>query len=54
VLFLIKAKPGQRFQQIRDALGINPVDLRNALDLLLALGKIVENGRGGGMTYRAG
>jgi hypothetical protein len=54
VLFLIKARPDQHFREIRDALRISPVDLRNALDVLLSIGKVAKNGKGGGMRYRAG
>lgn len=52
VLFFVRAKPGQRSQDIRAALGLDREELREAIEMLLADGRIVKDGRGGGITYR--
>jgi hypothetical protein len=52
ILFFVRAKPGQRSQDIRAALGLDREELREAIEMLLADARIVKDGRGGGITYR--
>jgi hypothetical protein len=44
VLFYLRARPGERAETVRVALGLEREDLLNALQQLLARGKIIEDG----------
>jgi DNA-binding MarR family transcriptional regulator len=44
VLFFIRAKPGQRFQAIKGALGLDKDGTRAALDALVEGGTILREG----------
>jgi hypothetical protein len=52
VLAFLGSGPGRRSQEIQEAVGLDRLSVRNVLDVLLAEGRIVKLGRGGGTTYR--
>jgi hypothetical protein len=52
VLSLVRAQPGRRSQGGQEAIGLDRVAVREVLDVLLAEGRIMKEGKGGGTTYR--
>lgn len=51
VLFYLRARPGERSETVRAALGLEREDMQNAIQLLLSRGKISKEGERRGVRY---